>query len=73
MITVYSLPACVQCIQTKKLLEREGYEFSEVMLSEDDSAAEKVKALGYQSAPVVIAGDKHWSGFRPDIIMSLAK
>lgn len=73
MITVYSLPSCVQCIQTKKLLAREGYEFSEVMLSEDESASEKVKALGYQSAPVVIAGDKHWSGFRPDMIASLAK
>jgi glutaredoxin-like protein NrdH len=73
MITVYSLPSCVQCIQTKKLLVREGFEFSEVMLSEDDVASEKVKALGYASAPVVIAGDKHWSGFRPDMIMSLAK
>jgi len=73
MITVYSLPSCVQCLQTKKLLAREGYEFDEVMLSENEVASEKVKALGYQSAPVVIAGDKHWSGFRPDIIMSLAK
>lgn len=73
MITVYSLPSCVQCMQTKKLLTREGYEYSEVMLSEDESASEMVKALGYQSAPVVIAGEKHWSGFRPDIIMSLAK
>ena len=73
MITVYSLPSCVQCVQTKKLLQREGYEFSEVLLSEDEVASEKVKALGYSSAPVVIAGDKHWSGFRPDIIMSLTK
>ena len=24
-------------------------------------------------APVVIAGDKHWSGFRPDHIKALAK
>lgn len=73
MITVYSLPSCVQCMQTKKLLTREGYEYSEVMLNEDEVANEKVKALGYKSAPVVIAGERHWSGFRPDIIMSLAK
>lgn len=73
MITVFTLPSCVQCVQTKKLLEREGLEFSEVLLTEDETASEKVKALGYQSAPVVIAGDKHWSGFRPDIIMALAK
>ena len=73
MITVYSLPNCVQCIQTKKVLNREGLEFSEVFLDKDEVASEKVKALGYQSAPVVIAGDKHWSGFRPDFLMSLAK
>ena len=73
MITVYSLPSCVQCMQTKKLLTREGYEFDEVMLDQNEAESEKVKALGYQSAPVVIAGDLHWSGFRPDIIMSLAK
>ena len=73
MITIYSLPSCVQCVQTKKLLQREGYEFNEILLSEDDAASEKVKALGYSSAPVVIAGDKHWSGFRPDMIASLAK
>lgn len=73
MITVYSLPSCIQCIQTKKLLTREGYDFSEVMLSENEDAAMMVKQLGYSAAPVVIAGDDHWSGFRPDIIMALAK
>lgn len=73
MITLFSLPNCVQCIQTKRLFDREGIKFSEVLLNEDEFAYEKVRALGYQSAPVVIAGDNHWSGFRPDIIMSLAK
>ena len=73
MITVYSLPACVQCVQTKKLLQREGYKFKEVLLSEDEEATMMVQQLGYASAPVVIAGDLHWSGFRPDMIMSLAK
>ena len=28
--------------------------------------------LGYLQAPVVIAGDMHWSGFRPDEIAKLA-
>ena len=27
-----------------------------------------VMSLGYLQAPVVIAGDQHWSGFRPDAI-----
>ncbi len=31
-----------------------------------------VRGLGYLQAPVVIAGDEHWSGFRPDQINALA-
>jgi glutaredoxin-like protein NrdH len=29
-------------------------------------------ALGYLQAPVVTAGDDHWSGFRPDRIKALS-
>jgi len=29
-------------------------------------------ALGYLQAPVVVAGDDHWSGFRPDRITPVA-
>ena len=28
-------------------------------------------ALGYLQAPVVVAGNVHWSGFRPDRIKAL--
>jgi glutaredoxin-like protein NrdH len=45
--------------------------FEVVDLSTDSSAMDRVKALGYQAAPVVIAGDDHWSGFRPDRLNSL--
>jgi glutaredoxin-like protein NrdH len=46
--------------------------FEVVDLSEDVAAMELVKSLGYQAAPVVIAGDEHWSGFRPDKLSALA-
>lgn len=71
-VTVYTLPSCVQCESTKKLLEKNAIEFSVVDLSEDETAMSMVKSLGYASAPVVVAGDKHWAGFRPDMITSLA-
>lgn len=71
MITVYSLPSCPQCDQTKKMLKREGHEYKEILLSEDADATRMVQQLGYQSAPVVIVGDTHWSGFRPEKIMAL--
>jgi glutaredoxin-like protein NrdH len=28
-------------------------------------------SLGYLQAPVVVAGENHWSGFRPDEISKL--
>lgn len=71
-VTVYTTPSCVQCESTKKLLNKNEIEFSTVDLTEDTEAMAYVKSLGYASAPVVIAGDKHWSGFRPDMISSLA-
>lgn len=70
-VTLYTLPACVQCTTTKKFLTKENIGFSEVDLSEDTDAMEKVRALGYQSAPVVMAGEEHWSGFRPDKLSQL--
>jgi glutaredoxin-like protein NrdH len=30
-----------------------------------------IQALGYTAAPVVIAGEEHWSGFKMDKILSL--
>jgi glutaredoxin-like protein NrdH len=71
MVTVYSLPACVQCTQTKNYLKKQGVQYSEILLSEDDAATQMVQALGYSSAPVVIYGDNHWSGFRPDLIVQI--
>jgi glutaredoxin-like protein NrdH len=30
-----------------------------------------VLSLGYSAAPVVVVGDEHWSGFRPDRLRGL--
>jgi glutaredoxin-like protein NrdH len=65
-VTVYSLPACVQCESTKRYLKKNGVEFEEIDLAEDAASMEYVKSLGYSSAPVVVAGDENWSGFRMD-------
>ncbi|MCQ6512737.1 NrdH-redoxin, partial [Vibrio parahaemolyticus] len=47
-------------------------EYNVLDLSEDPSALEQVKSLGYLQAPVVITDEDHWSGFRPDKIDELA-
>ena len=67
-----SLPNCVQCETTKRMLKKNNIEFNSVDLLEDAEAYEMVKSLGYQSAPVVVAGDEHWSGFRIDKIKALS-
>lgn len=70
-VTVYTLPSCVQCESTKKVLDKNNVEYSVVDLSQDEVAYEMVKTLGYQAAPIVISGDDHWSGFRPDKLGAL--
>ena len=71
-ITVYSKPACVQCTATTRALDAKGIAYTVVDLTEDQAAMERVTSLGYRQAPVVIAGDAHWAGFRPDMIGQLA-
>ena len=71
-VTVYTLPACVQCDQTKKALTKSGVAYDVVDLSKDEDAFNMVKGLGYMAAPVVVAVDEHWSGFRPDRLNALA-
>ena len=71
-VTVYSKPACVQCDATYRALDRKGVEYTVVDITEDAEALEMVRNLGYLQAPVVVAGDTHWSGFRPDQISAVA-
>lgn len=71
MVTVYTLPSCVQCDSTKRVLTRNGIEFKTIDLSQDEAAMALVKELGYTAAPIVVVGDDHWSGFRMDKISAL--
>ena len=74
-ITLYTKPQCVQCNATKRALTKAGLvenvDYRTVDVSQDAEALEHLKNLGYLQAPVVVAGDDHWSGFRPDKIDGL--
>ncbi|KQH79670.1 MULTISPECIES: redoxin NrdH [Mycobacterium] len=72
-ITVYSKPACVQCVATYKALDKQGIDYQKVDITLDPEARDYVMALGYLQAPVVVADNAHWSGFRPDRIKALAE
>lgn len=71
-ITVYSKPACVQCNATYKALDKQGVEYTVVDITTNPDARAYVMSLGYLQAPVVVAGEHHWSGFRLDHIKQLA-
>lgn len=71
LVTVYSKPSCVQCNATYRALDSKGVEYTVLDMSQDIEALEKVKAMGYLQAPVVITEGDHWSGFRPDKIAQL--
>ncbi|EMB51212.1 glutaredoxin-like protein NrdH [Vibrio mimicus] len=70
-ITVYSKPNCMQCVATQKALTAKGIAFDVVSLNDNQQAMDRVTALGYRQVPVVVAGEDHWSGFRPDRIGQL--
>ncbi len=70
-VTVYSKPACVQCTATYRALEQQGVDYRVIDLSKDQEAFDTVRNLGYMQVPVVVAGDDHWAGFRPDKIGAL--
>ena len=72
MVVVYGKPVCVQCTATTRELEKKEIQYQYVDLTQDPAAMEKVTNLGYKQAPVVMVGEEHWGGFRPDKIGALA-
>ena len=45
----------------------------EPYVQDAEAMAYVTQDLGFRQAPVVIAGDEHWSGFRPDNIKRVAR
>ena len=65
-VTVHSKPACQQCTATIRKLTKEGIAHTVVQLTDESVAA--FKDAGHMQAPIVVAGDLVFSGFRPDLI-----
>ena len=71
-ITVYSKPRCPRCDATYRALDKQGVSYEKIDVTQDAESLAFIKGLGYQQAPVVVAGKDHWSGFRPDRIKAVA-
>ncbi len=72
MTTVYTKPACVQCDMTKKLLDKNGVSYTTVDITQDQEAYDKIVAMGFMAAPVVITENDAWAGFNPEKINAIA-
>lgn len=71
-VVVYTKPSCGQCTATKRALDKNKVVYDLIDISVDEEARDYVMSLGHLQAPVVVAGDDHWSGFRPERIKALA-
>ncbi|KAA6205651.1 MAG: glutaredoxin-like protein NrdH [Candidatus Tokpelaia sp.] len=72
MVTIYSKSSCMQCTATYRAFEKRGIAFKIIDIAANSEAYSFITGLGYRQLPVVVAGEKHWAGFRPDIISRLA-
>lgn len=74
LVTVYTLPNCIQCDRTKKFLRKEKIRFEEIDLSTNQIARVRVKEeWGFDSAPVVETPFDVWTGFDPKKIKETAR
>jgi glutaredoxin-like protein NrdH len=68
-ITVWELPSCVACNQTKREFDKRGIIYTTRKLT--PKAVDKFLAIGFTAAPIVETDDRRWAGFRLDRIKSL--
>lgn len=72
-VIVYSKNNCMQCNFTKKYLEDKQIAFKEYNVEENEEALHRIKAMGFQSLPVVeIEGEEPFFGFRPERLARVA-
>ena len=72
VVTLWTKPNCVQCMQTKKEFDREGIIYREKRLDRSPKAVARFQEMGFLSAPIVESDDRRWAGFRIGKIRSLA-
>lgn len=71
LVTVWTLPNCVQCNMTKREFDKRGVRYEEMNLENHPETSQAFIELGLTAAPIVVTDTKKWSGFRLDKIKSL--
>lgn len=73
MVIIYSNPNCSQCEMTKKYLAANGVAFESKMINDSPEVLSLIAEKDYRAAPVVVAGDRSWSGFNREELLSLVE
>ena len=78
-VTIYTQPNCQPCRLTKDFFNRNGIRYTEIDVTVNSQALEKIQSWNYTQAPVIfipfdypeeMAGS-HWSGLVPDNLNKL--
>ena len=72
-VTVYTLPNCVQCNTTKRLMDQLGIEYTTVDLTEHPELVKLFQEKNLTAAPIVAFKDQLWSGFKYDKIKAITR
>lgn len=71
-VTLFSKPACTQCNQTKRDLQKFGISYTEIDVTVDPEAYDSLVARGVQQMPAVETEDDFWTGYNREKIKALA-
>lgn len=72
-VIVYTKEKCPGCKATIRSLTKKNIAFEARSIDETPGARDMIASLGHMQAPVVVFGDDHWSGYKPDRIERLAE
>ncbi len=62
-IIIYSKTNCPYCVRAKSLLQREGFTFKEIMITDDKTREEMIaKSGGRMTVPQIFIDGKHIGG-----------
>lgn len=61
-VTVYSKPNCPHCNIVKAQFKKHNVPFTEVDITKNPDALERIKARGFTQAPIVFSEDDSFSG-----------
>lgn len=76
MVEVYSKPGCVQCVATKRHLDKNGkvlgVDYTVYDVTTDQEAYQRAVEMEAQQMPLVVTPGGYWTGFSPDKLNTFA-